>query len=141
MALQRNRIPPWVRCLVHIRKYCLEMGFKWRIRMPPHLACRRECRPAPFPGTAPISPYGRSRSRALSGEKAGYAGNQESEGEFSGFGLASFLYACLYAFCMYRNSSGVTYPFFVAGSLLFICFCFAKLEISLKKEAPFIRSA
>lgn len=56
---------------------------------------------------------------------------------FQIFGLASFLYACLYAFCMYRNSSGVTYPFFVAGSLWFICFCFAKLEISLKKGSVF----
>lgn len=56
---------------------------------------------------------------------------------FQIFGLASFLYACLYAFCMYRNSSGVTYPFFVAGSLCYICFCFAKLEISLKKGSAF----
>lgn len=56
---------------------------------------------------------------------------------FQIFGLASFLFACLYAFCMYRNSSGVTYPFFVAGGLLFICFCFAKLEISLKKGSAF----
>jgi len=56
---------------------------------------------------------------------------------FQIFGLASFLYACLYAFCMYRNSSGVTYPFFVAGSLWFICFCFAKLRISLKKGSVF----
>lgn len=30
---------------------------------------------------------------------------------FQIFGVASFLYACLYAFCMYRNGSGVTYPF------------------------------
>ena len=56
---------------------------------------------------------------------------------FQIFGLASFLYACLYAFCMYRHSSGVTYPFFVAGSLCYICFCFAKLEISLKKGSVF----
>ncbi|MDE5951461.1 MAG: DUF4173 domain-containing protein, partial [Acetatifactor sp.] len=56
---------------------------------------------------------------------------------FQIFGVASFLYACLYAFCMYRNSSGVTYPFFVAGSLCYICFCFAKLEISLKKGGAF----
>lgn len=53
------------------------------------------------------------------------------------FGLAAFLHACLYAYCMYRNSSGVTYPFFVAGSLFYICFCFAKLGISLKKESIF----
>ncbi len=56
---------------------------------------------------------------------------------FQIFGVATFLYACLYAFCMYRNSSGVTYPFFVAGSLLYICYCFAKLEISLKKGSAF----
>lgn len=56
---------------------------------------------------------------------------------FQVFGVATFLYACLYAFCMYRNSSGVTYPFFVAGSLLYICCCFAKLEISLKKGSAF----
>ena len=56
---------------------------------------------------------------------------------FQIFGLASFLYACLYAFCMYRNSSGVTYPFFVAGSLWYICFCFAKLKISLKRGSVF----
>lgn len=56
---------------------------------------------------------------------------------FQIFGVASFLYACLYAFCMYRNSSGVTYPFFIAGSLLYICFCFAKLGISLKKGSSF----
>lgn len=56
---------------------------------------------------------------------------------FQIFGVASFLYACLYAFCMYRNGSGVTYPFFVAGSLWFICYCFSKLKISLKKGSAF----
>lgn len=56
---------------------------------------------------------------------------------FQIFGMASFLYACLYVFCMYRNGSGVTYPFFVAGSLLFICYCFAKLGISFKKGGAF----
>lgn len=60
---------------------------------------------------------------------------------FQIFGAASFLYACLYAFCMYRNSSGVTYPFFVAGSLFYICFTFAKLEISLKKNSIFYMAA
>lgn len=56
---------------------------------------------------------------------------------FQIFGVASFLYACLYAFCMYRNASGVTYPFFVAGRLWFICYCFSKLKISLKKGSAF----
>ena len=53
------------------------------------------------------------------------------------YGIATFLYACLYALCMYRNSSGVSYPFFVAGSLFYICFCLAKLGISWKKEGAF----
>lgn len=56
---------------------------------------------------------------------------------FGVFGLASFLYAALYAFCMFRNGSGVTYPFFIAGSLLYFCFCLSKLEISLKKGSSF----
>lgn len=53
------------------------------------------------------------------------------------FGVASFLYACFYAFCMYRNNSGVTYSFFVAGSLVFICFCLSRLGISWKKDSLF----
>ncbi len=48
------------------------------------------------------------------------------------FGISTFLYACLYAFCMYRNESGVTYSFFVAGSLVYICFCLSKLGITWK---------
>ncbi len=53
------------------------------------------------------------------------------------FGGASFLYACLYAFCMYRNDSGVTYSFFVGGSLVYICYCLSKLGITLKKGSGF----
>lgn len=53
------------------------------------------------------------------------------------FGLASFLYACLYAFCMYRNNSGVTYPFFVVGSIVFICYCLSKLGITWGKSKCF----
>lgn len=56
---------------------------------------------------------------------------------FGFFGPATFLYACLYAFCMFRNGSGVTFPFFMAGSLLFLCFSLSKLEISLKKGSAF----
>ncbi|MCH5270608.1 MAG: DUF4173 domain-containing protein [Lachnospiraceae bacterium] len=52
-------------------------------------------------------------------------------------GLGSLLYACFYAFCMYRNGSGITYPFFLIGSLWFYCFCMKKLEVSLKKDSIF----
>ncbi len=56
---------------------------------------------------------------------------------FSFFGVATGLYALLYAFCMYKNGSGVAFPFFVAGSLLYMCLCLSKLEISLKKSSTF----
>lgn len=56
---------------------------------------------------------------------------------FGFFGPVTLLYAIFYAFCMYRNGSGITFPFFVAGSLLYLCFSLAKLEISLKKDVVF----
>ena len=57
--------------------------------------------------------------------------------QFGHLGLGSFLYACFYALCMYKNTSGITYPFFLLGSLWFCCFCFKELGISLKKESIF----
>ena len=56
---------------------------------------------------------------------------------FKFFGPATFLYAVWYAFCMFHNGSGVTFPFFVAGSLFYLCFSLSKLEISLKKGSGF----
>lgn len=56
---------------------------------------------------------------------------------FGFFGPASLLYAVFYAFCMYKNRSGVTFPFFMAGSLLFFCFSIAKLGRTLKKGSAF----
>lgn len=46
------------------------------------------------------------------------------------FGAGSFLYALLYAFCLYRNASGITYPFFAGGTLLFFGFFTRKSESS-----------
>lgn len=53
------------------------------------------------------------------------------------FGPVTLLYAVFYAFCMFQNGSGVTFPFFMAGSLLYLCFCLSKLEISLRKNSLF----
>lgn len=61
--------------------------------------------------------------------------------KFGFFGPAAFIYAVFYTFCMYRNGSGVTFPFFVAGSLLFFCLSLAKLEITLKKGSVFYMAA
>lgn len=57
--------------------------------------------------------------------------------QFSFFAPATFVYAVFYAFCMFKNSSGITFPFFMAGSLLYMCLCLSKLEISLKKGSVF----
>lgn len=53
------------------------------------------------------------------------------------FGPAAFLYAVFYAFCMFRNGSGVTFPFFVAGSLLLLCLSLSKLGTTLKSGSAF----
>lgn len=57
--------------------------------------------------------------------------------KFSFFGPITFLYACFYAFCMFQNGSGVTFPFFIAASLLYLCFSLLKLEITLKRGSVF----
>ena len=38
---------------------------------------------------------------------------------FGFFGPATLLYAAFYAFCMFQNGSGITFPFFIAASLVF----------------------
>ncbi len=53
----------------------------------------------------------------------------------------ALVYSVFYAFCMYRNGSGITFPFFVAGSLLFFGFSLSKLGITLKKGSCFYIAA
>ena len=57
------------------------------------------------------------------------------------FGPVTFLYAVFYALCMYHNGSGVTYPFFVAGSLLLLYFSLSKLGTTLKSGSAFYMAA
>lgn len=53
--------------------------------------------------------------------------NQASEVErlsqkherFRQFRMGSLIYAFIYTFCLFRNSSGITYPFFVGATLLY----------------------
>ena len=56
---------------------------------------------------------------------------------FGFFGPVTFLYAVFYAFCMFKNGSGITFPFFVAASLFYLCFTLSKLELTLKKGSAF----
>lgn len=53
------------------------------------------------------------------------------------FGPVTALYALFYAFCTYKNASGITFPFFVAGSFLYFYFSMKKLEITLKSGSVF----
>ena len=56
---------------------------------------------------------------------------------FRFFGPTTLFYACFYAFCMYRNGSGITFPFFMVGSLLFLCCSLERLSITLRKGSGF----
>lgn len=62
---------------------------------------------------------------------------QRMKENFGFFGPVTFLYALFYAFCMFKNGSGITFPFFVAASLLFLCFSLSKLGLTLKKGSAF----
>lgn len=57
--------------------------------------------------------------------------------QFSFFAPASTLYALFYAFCLYRNASGITYPFFVAGTLCYFFLSMKKLGVPYKKDSLF----
>lgn len=50
----------------------------------------------------------------------------------------SFLYAFFFTLFLYRNNSGITYPFFVGGTCLFFCFFLKKLGTAVKKFSIFI---
>lgn len=56
---------------------------------------------------------------------------------FPFFGIGSLLYALFYTFCLYRNASGITYPFFVAGTLCYFFFSMQKLGVPYKKGSIF----
>lgn len=48
---------------------------------------------------------------------------------FGIYGAVSALYALFYTFCLYRNASGITYPFFAAGTLFCLFYCMKKYRV------------
>ena len=62
---------------------------------------------------------------------------QSMRNRFHFFGLATAIYALFFTFCLYKNYSGITFPFFVSGTLYYFCLCMKKLSIPLKKNAYF----
>lgn len=70
-------------------------------------------------------------------EKPDTVYTQNMRAKFPLFGLGSLLYSAFYAFCLYRNASGITYPFFVVGTLCYFFFCMKKLGVPYKKDSVF----
>lgn len=70
-------------------------------------------------------------------EKPDTVYTQHMRAKFPLFGIGSFLYSIFYAFCLYKNASGITYPFFVAGTLCYFFFCMKKLGVPYKKDSVF----
>lgn len=62
---------------------------------------------------------------------------QNMKKHFPLFGLGSLLYSVFYAFCLYKNASGITYPFFVVGTLCYFFFSMQKLGVPYKKDSIF----
>ena len=56
---------------------------------------------------------------------------------FGLFGLSSVIYALFYTFCLYKNASGITYPFFTGGTLFYFFSFLKKSGISAKKDSAF----
>lgn len=56
---------------------------------------------------------------------------------FPFMGIGSLIYAFFYTFCLYKNSSGITYPFFVGGTCLFFFFYLKRSGTAVRKFTVF----
>ena len=56
---------------------------------------------------------------------------------FQVFGAATFLFACFYAFCMYKNDAGISYLFIVAAGLFYVKYCGKQLGFTAKRGTMF----
>lgn len=54
---------------------------------------------------------------------------------YSVLGAASAVYALFYTFCLYKNASGITYPFFVAGTLCYLFFCMKRCRVPYESSS------
>lgn len=54
---------------------------------------------------------------------------------------ASFLYAVFFTFCLYKNASGITYPFYAAGTIGFAVYTIRKSGISWRGEHILVLAA
>lgn len=60
--------------------------------------------------------------------------NKNFELRYEIFAPVCFFYALFYALCLYKNMSGITFPFFTAGTAGFLAYCSARCGITWKKR-------
>ncbi len=53
------------------------------------------------------------------------------------FGIGTLVYAVFYAFCMFKNDAGITFPLFIVASVVYLRCALIKLEIKLGKGSVF----
>ena len=63
---------------------------------------------------------------------------KEAAMRFGGLSLGCFLYAILYAICMYRNKESITFPFFVGVTLYFFYYFAKKYCVTVPKNNRFL---
>ena len=98
-----------------------------------------------IPDTNSAAPHGNDSGRNPYASHAGtYVPKREDtvytktmKEHFSFFGLGSLLYSVFFTFCLYKNASGITYPFFVIGTLCYFFFSTQKLGVPYKKDSIF----
>ena len=91
-------------------------------------------------GTGVKEPEKRETLKVIDGAKILAKDTEETKKlkeNYQFFGPATVAYALFYAFCMYKNGSGITFPFFVASSLLYFYYSLKKLELTLKSGSAF----
>ena len=50
---------------------------------------------------------------------------------------ATLGYAIFYVFCLYKNGSGITFPLFTLGTIIYFVLCMKKLDVTVKKYSIF----
>ena len=75
-----------------------------------------------------------SENRCLEAEQR----EKEAAVRFGGLSLGCFLYAILYAVCMYQNKESITFPFFVGVTLYFFYYFTKKYCVTAPKNNRFL---
>lgn len=68
---------------------------------------------------------------------------EEREGakRFKTFSIGCILYALFYTWCLYKNQSGITYPFLIGGTLCFFGYYFKRFGVTAAKDKLFLVTA